>query len=90
MYAIVESGTILPENRDLLHSYLEYVDNNITPIQASVKRRTINETLQDRFQPHVDAEEQRLRKSLEGVRYDIDALDTLELVTGPGRIGKVN
>lgn len=37
----------------------------------------------------MDAEELRLKTNLEAIRYDIDGLDALALVTGSGRIEKV-
>jgi hypothetical protein len=49
----------------------------------------VNESLQSKFQNFVDAEEARLAANLDAVDYDIDAADTLVLVTGQGRIEKV-
>ena len=46
-------------------------------------------SLQERFKSYVEAEEEWLHEGLETVRYDINAMDTLLLVTGPGRIEKV-
>ncbi|KAF9807161.1 hypothetical protein IEO21_08361 [Rhodonia placenta] len=44
--------------------------------------------LLERFQSYIDAEEERLRKNLEGIKYHIDDSTSLALVTGPGRIEK--
>lgn len=47
-------------------------------------------SLQPRFQSYVDAEETRISSNLGEFRYDIDAMDTLALITGPGRIEKAS
>ncbi|KAJ7757039.1 hypothetical protein B0H16DRAFT_1885755 [Mycena metata] len=63
---------------------------NILPVNKSSVDTTctVNEPLQAKFKSFVEAEETRLRANLEAVQYDIDAYDTLELVTGPGRIDR--
>lgn len=48
-----------------------------------------DEDLFAKFSSYVSAEEARLRKNLESVAYNIDAVDTLGIVTGPGRLEKV-
>ncbi|KAF8589617.1 hypothetical protein K439DRAFT_1332394 [Ramaria rubella] len=86
MFAILPH--ILPANRGPVHKYLGEVYQDITTVEASVNPCFINETLQARFKDHLDGEEARLKKNLDTVRYDIDAMDTLILITGAGRIGK--
>jgi hypothetical protein len=49
----------------------------------------VNEALQEKFSSYVEAEEERLRGNLEAVDYDLDAANTLTLVTGQGRIERV-
>lgn len=49
----------------------------------------VNDALQEKFRSFVEDEEARLERNLDAVDYDIDAADTLVLVTGEGRIEKV-
>ncbi|KAI0767749.1 hypothetical protein C8Q74DRAFT_1318273 [Fomes fomentarius] len=63
-------------NRQAVMKYLDTVWLDITTLTHSLAS-------------YVGAEEQRLREGLETFRYDIDALDTLQLITGPGRIEKI-
>ena len=77
------------ENRSFVN---EYLTNMFTPIITVIKSLNpcdINENLQAKFQSYVDSQEQILRRRLETIRYDMDARETLTLVTGPGRIEKV-
>ena len=76
-------------NRNAIDKYLQTVWKRANTLTSSFVSTYQTEALQDRFKSYVDAEEQRLREGLETVRYDIDAMDTLSLVTGPGRIEKV-
>ncbi|KAI0360925.1 hypothetical protein OH77DRAFT_1517315 [Trametes cingulata] len=69
-------------------AYLETVWKRISTLTSSILGNYQPDALKERFQDYVDAEEQRLREGLETVRYDIDAMDTLTLITGPGRIEK--
>ena len=76
-------------NRNAVDKYLQTVWKRVCTLTSSLVSTSQADTLQARFQSYVDAEEQRLREGLETVRYDIDAIDTLSLITGPGRIEKV-
>lgn len=87
MFAILPH--ILPANQAAVNKYLVQIYKDVTTIQASVNPCYINEALQAKFADYLDSEEARLRKNLETVHYDIDEMDTLALITGPGRIGKV-
>lgn len=62
----------------------------MSTLQCSLNACIANDALQARFQSYVDAEELRLKTNLEAIRYDIDGLDALALVTGSGRIEKVS
>ncbi|KAF8529739.1 hypothetical protein BU17DRAFT_79839 [Hysterangium stoloniferum] len=86
MFAILPN--IKSENLSFVNDYLGKVCQRVTTLQASVNFSYRNEVLQARFQSYVDAEEERLRKNLQEVAYDIDAMNTLVLVTGPGQIEK--
>ncbi|KAI0373412.1 hypothetical protein BV20DRAFT_937448 [Pilatotrama ljubarskyi] len=75
-------------NAQAVEVYLETVWKRVCTLTSSVVGINQSDALKERFQDYVDAEEQRLREGLETVRYDIDAMDTLTLITGPGRIEK--
>ncbi|KAM5543353.1 hypothetical protein V8D89_003227 [Ganoderma adspersum] len=87
MFAI--RSRIHPANRNVVDKYLQTVWQKITTLTASFVNANQPDSLYERFKSYVEAEEQRLRQGLETVGYDIEAMDTLLLVTGPGRIEKV-
>ena len=80
---------IHPANRHAVDKYLQTVWQKITTLTLFFVNTNQPDSLQERFKSYVEAEEKRLREGLETVRYDIDAMDTLLLVAGPGRIEKV-
>ncbi|KAJ6499432.1 hypothetical protein C8R45DRAFT_115543 [Mycena sanguinolenta] len=77
---------VLPANRTAVNSYLETIYNGVTSLESGLAPCYVNEALQERFKDYVEAEEARLRRNLEAVDYDLDAANTLTLVTGQGRI----
>ncbi|KAJ6560408.1 hypothetical protein B0H19DRAFT_1147563 [Mycena capillaripes] len=77
---------VLPANRAGVNKYLDAIYHGVTTLHSALNPCYINESLQEKFNDYVEAEETRLRGNLEAVSYDIDALNTLYLVTGPGRI----
>ncbi|KAI0666566.1 hypothetical protein C8Q78DRAFT_1107669 [Trametes maxima] len=79
---------IHPANAQAVEKYLETVYKRACTLTSSFVCTSQSDALKARFQSYVNAEEQRLREGLETVRYDIDAIDTLALITGPGRIEK--
>ncbi|KAI0644514.1 hypothetical protein C8Q79DRAFT_777234 [Trametes meyenii] len=81
------------ENHKEAYRYLERVWSKITNasyglIQAHSEDDDDDDKLWARFESYVEAEEKRLDEGLQTVRYYIDALDTVSLITGPGRIEK--
>ncbi len=80
---------IHPANRNAVNKYLDTVWKKVTTLTASLVRWSWSDELKEHFLSYVDAEEQRLREGLENFKFDIDAMDTLTLITGPGRIEKV-
>ena len=50
----------------------------------------LSEDAQVKFKEYVQFEEDRLRKNLTAIKYDIDALETVYGVIGPGRVEKVH
>ncbi len=47
------------------------------------------DNLTAKFQAYMDFEDERLTKNLEEFKYDIDELDTVYIILGPGRLEKV-
>ncbi|KAH9855711.1 hypothetical protein C2E23DRAFT_723446 [Lenzites betulinus] len=86
MFAV--KAHILPANRRFVEQYLDVVWSPITELTTGFRPIERNDVVEDRFRSYVDAEEKRLRDALEDIKYDIDAGDILQLVTGPGRIEK--
>jgi hypothetical protein len=82
--------TVLPENRGSCNRYLDSIYHGVTTLHSGLNPCYINENLQEKFNSYVEAEETRLRGNLEAISYDIDALNTLSLVTGQGRIERVS
>ena len=81
---------ILPENRIFTDEYLAGTWKALYEVTAAVEYRIVPDGLETRFVSYVEAEEKRLQANLNDIRYDIDELDALTLVTGPGRIEKVS
>ncbi|KAJ7701822.1 hypothetical protein B0H17DRAFT_1176328 [Mycena rosella] len=79
---------VLPANRTAVNSYLESIYNGVISLEAGLAPCYVNEALQEKFSSYFEAEENRLRGNLEAVDYDLDAANTLTLVTGNGRIEK--
>ncbi|KAJ7925171.1 hypothetical protein B0H13DRAFT_2314677 [Mycena leptocephala] len=77
---------VLPANRTAVNSYLETIYQGVTSLESGLAPCYVNEALQEKFSSYVEAEEARLRGNLEAVDYDLDAANTLTLVTGQGRI----
>lgn len=77
------------ENRSAVDKYLDQMWLPLMFSSCGLKRRWLSENLRQCFKEYVDMEEQRLKRNLETVRYRIDDLTTLSIVTGPGPIEKV-
>jgi hypothetical protein len=80
---------VLPANRGSVNKYLDSIYNGVTTLHSGLNACYINESLQEKFHSYVEAEEARLRGNLEAISYDIDALNTLYLISGQGRIERV-
>lgn len=81
---------ISPENRIYTDKYLDFCWKLLFGVIAAVEYRDVPNGTGTQFASYVEAEEKRLQANLNGIRYDIDELDALSLVTGPGRIEKVS
>ena len=76
---------VLPENRKEVNAYISGAWKYTTVWVRSIKRENGTEELRTKFESHVVAEEARLRRNLEDIKYDIDGYDTVKLVAGNGR-----
>ncbi|KAI0088301.1 hypothetical protein BDY19DRAFT_190628 [Irpex rosettiformis] len=81
---------ILPENRSRVEYYLRYTWFTASQLAKSLCPSPVNipEEAAEKFNEYVQYEENRLRKNLNAIKYDIDALETVYGVMGPGRIEK--
>ncbi|TFK62123.1 hypothetical protein BDN72DRAFT_964753 [Pluteus cervinus] len=81
---------LIPANRTLVEAYLESdpligLEHILLSIQVEQSLRDDPNLahLVDMFET---AEEVRLRQNLESVKYEVDSVETVGLITGPGRI----
>jgi hypothetical protein len=83
---------LLPENRNYADYYLRNTWHTASVLAKSLQPPAvaISDQARERFEEYVKYEEDRMRKSLAGIKYDIDALETVYGVLGPGRIEKVS
>ena len=79
------SDEVLPENRKAVNKYICDVWMEGAIFTRSIKWEGGSEELRARFQPHIDAEEERLRKNLEDVKYNFYTYDAVHLVSGNRR-----
>ena len=80
---------VLPENRRLVHGYTATAWHFVTVFVQSIKREKGTEDLRTKFESHVAAEEARLQRNFEDLKYRIDDSDTLRVIAGEGRIEMV-
>lgn len=82
---------VLPPNRDAVDLYFASVWMPIHTLTAAVLSLSsrLDDSAKLKFKPYLEAEEARLGKNLRAVNYIIDGTDSLELITGIGRIEKV-
>ena len=81
---------LLPENRDGANVYLTKVWQSIVELTlAFTSEDSTDDLFLPKFMPYAHLEEERIRRNLATVKYDIDAPDTVYIVAGRGRIEKV-
>jgi hypothetical protein len=81
--------TVLPPNRAAVDSYFDYVWEEVHTLTAAASSLSSGPDDAEKFKLHLEAEKARLEKNLRAVDYVIDGIDTLNLITGGGRIEKV-
>ncbi|KAK0496681.1 hypothetical protein EDD18DRAFT_1105041 [Armillaria luteobubalina] len=82
----------LPANRVFVDAFLgaypfKRLDRLLSGLQEQIPHNgTWNWNDWSKFLPYVQGEEKKLKDQLEAFQYNIDAPDTLLLITGPGRL----
>lgn len=64
--------------------------HTVTTISDTAYYHYKDQSLREHFRSYIDLEEEQIRKNLLAINYDVDAADTVQLVTGPGRIERVS
>ena len=80
-------------NRTLFDLYLEHPTfENVRCLTFALQpcMGDIDPTLRQKMSTYIEAEESRMERVLESISFDIDAPETLLLVTGRGRIERVS
>ena len=80
---------VLPENRKVVNAYITAVWTHVTVFTQSIARDEGTEDLKTKFESYVTAEEARLHRNLEDIKYDIDSYDTVQVIAGEGRVEMV-
>jgi len=80
---------VLPENSRGVNNYIAAAWSEVMMLVQSIEREQGTEELRSRFESHVAAEEEKLRRNFEGVKYRIDTPDTFRVVAGKGRVERV-
>ena len=75
----------LPENRKEVNKYVATVWTNVIVFVQSIERDKGTDELKSKFESYVTAEEERLRRNFDDIKYDIDSYDTVQLIAGDGR-----
>ncbi|KAH8102306.1 hypothetical protein BXZ70DRAFT_891052, partial [Cristinia sonorae] len=76
---------LLPRNRYWADYYLDRVWPFVAELTLGIREQDLPDVMH-KFQPYMAHEEERILNNLKDIRYDIDALDTVHAVAGPGRI----
>ena len=80
---------VLPENQESVNYFINMTWNRVKVFVQSIKGGEGTEELWLKFKPYVAAEEARLQRNLEDLRYQIDGSDTVRVISGEGRIETV-
>ena len=80
---------VLPENRRAVNQYIHLVWGMVTVFVQSIQRAFGTEKLRPLFESHVAAEEARLQRNFEDLKYSVNSCDMIELIAGEGRLETV-
>jgi len=81
---------VLPANRATVNDYFENVWRAVHKLTAAAPTLKPGPTYPEKFDLYVEREEARLAAQLEGVKYNIDGMVALKLITGESRIETVS
>lgn len=84
----------LKENRYYIDTYLRHyaltgIEHTLRSCKTSKEYNSICPELVSLTEAYTTGEEERLRRNLENIGYDMDSAATVTLITGPGRIERV-
>ena len=81
---------VLPENRRTVNQYIQDAWQYVGPFARSIEKDEEGTgQLRSKFEPYVAAEEARLRRNFEAVKYQIEDSETVRLVSEDGRLETV-
>ena len=80
------SDEVLQENRNGVNEYISRAWTGVIIFTGSIKQEDGTGEHRSKFQSHVEAEEERIRKNLEDIKYDIDGYDSVHVVSERGRV----
>ena len=84
------SHHVLPENRRIVNQYIEVAWQYVGPFARSIEKdEEGTPELRSQFEPYVTAEEARLRRNFEAVKYQIEDSETVRLVSEDARLETV-
>ena len=88
------SKEVLPSNRSLVNllnvwPHARFLDMILAGVYGTVQDTPDDGQLFERFKDYIEEEEVRMAKKLHSIMYFIDATNTLNFVTGSGRLEKV-
>lgn len=78
------------ENQRNAREYLSNCWEKIVTVTSSLDSKYSSEFLERTFKGYIESEEDTVRRNLADVRFKIDEVDSVYLVTGEGGIEKVN
>lgn len=87
---------VIPPNRSIVKEYISCTELRLVDmLLASIKQAcaSINhsdDVYMSKFSDYVKKQEDDLGENLEKIRFEIDSLDTVTIVTGPGRLEQVS
>ncbi|EKM56765.1 uncharacterized protein PHACADRAFT_172445 [Phanerochaete carnosa HHB-10118-sp] len=78
---------VLPRNRSLVDNYLHQTWTDSAKIVESLQpAASILRHFDHKFIDYLSSEERRIRENLEGINYNLDAVETIVTVVGSGRV----
>ena len=83
------SHEVLPQNRHAISDYINRAWRLVTVFVQSIKREEEWGDFRSKFESHVTAEESRIKRKFEELKYRIDGADIVQFISGEGRLETV-